>query len=87
MSKLMWPRNLELKKIIALSGRKERAKTLKQVDNSALYAGSPMYYYCHLCGLEAAVLPETHQETPPKYCKECQEMVDHGYSPEKQQFR
>jgi hypothetical protein len=85
MSK-MWPRNTETKKLIALAARKEKAKTTERIDDSKLYAGSSMHYYCRLCGLLAATLPEEHSEPPPKFCDECQEMIDHGYSVEKREF-
>lgn len=48
----------------------------EQIDNSRLYAGSPMYYYCRLCAHVAAVLPESHWGSPPKYCKECKDLKD-----------
>ena len=50
----------------------------KHVDNSSLYAGSPMYYYCKSCGHTAAVLDEGHRG-PPQLCKECQAMKDMGW--------
>lgn len=43
-----------------------------QVDNAKLPAGAQMYYYCHCCGTETALLPEDwYQEPPPKFCKDC----------------
>jgi hypothetical protein len=42
----------------------------KRVDNSKLWAGSPMYYYCVLCGNEI-VLPEDHICKTPRYCEDC----------------
>jgi len=51
----------------------------KQIDNSSLPAGSPMYYYCHGCGIQVAVLPETwFLNAPPNYCESCKIFADHG---------
>ena len=46
----------------------------ERVDNGKLYAGSPMYYYCRLCGNEM-VLPEAHVCAAPRYCNDC---IDEG---------
>ena len=51
----------------------------EKIDNSALPAGAPMYYYCHSCGHLAAALPESHLERPPQLCDECQAMKDLGW--------
>jgi NAD-dependent SIR2 family protein deacetylase len=52
----------------------------KQVDNSTLYAGSPMYYYCETCGAHVATKPEGwwQDPPPPKHCPECQELIEAG---------
>lgn len=55
---------------MSLEERKARNKSKRRMSNSALYAGSPMYYYCHLCGNEM-VLPESHSCIAPRYCHEC----------------
>jgi hypothetical protein len=47
---------------------------LERIDNARLPAGSPMYYYCRLCG-QTMVLPETHLEMAPRYCEYC---IDEG---------
>jgi hypothetical protein len=47
-------------KAAALDGlrqRREAAKTQKLINNSALYAGSPMHYCCVACGLQNIVMP------------------------------
>jgi hypothetical protein len=67
--------------LTALEERKEKSKHEKKINNAELYAGSPMYYYCHLCGLLAEVLPETHMSKPKAYCDPCQELTSHGYMP------
>jgi hypothetical protein len=41
-----------------------------RVDNAKLHAGSPMYYYCRLCG-QQIVLPETHLQMAPWFCEDC----------------
>lgn len=51
---------------------RREANVGKQVDNSSLHAGSPMYYYCLCCGAQTAVLPEGwYRERPPRYCDAC----------------
>ena len=56
---------------MTLQERRE-ANVGKQVNNASLPAGSPMYYYCHCCGVQTAVLPEDwYRERPPRYCAEC----------------
>ena len=54
--------------------RKKRNAKKERVDNASLYAGSPMYYYCRLCGNEM-VLPESHMSMAPRYCDDC---IDEG---------
>ena len=62
----------------AIQDRKDKNKTKTKVDNSSLRAGSPMYYYCRMCG-EEMVLPEEHREPAPRFCLDClkaQTLVD-----------
>lgn len=47
-----------------------------QMNNSALYAGSPMYFYCRICGHESDCLPESYSSSPKCYCAPCQELKD-----------
>ena len=54
--------------LIALAERKSNPP--KKIDNSSLYAGSPMYFYCKICDGEI-VLPESFTCAVPKLCKEC----------------
>lgn len=70
-----------------LKKRKKEGKKVKQIDNGSLYAGSPMYYYCRLCGLLAATLPETHTCAAPKHCGPCKEMIAAGYDPSEGGFK
>ena len=46
----------------------------EQIDNSRSYAGSPMYFYCRLCGHLADVKPESYTDRPRSHCKECEEL-------------
>jgi len=48
----------------------------ERVDNSRLHAGSPVFYYCQLCGAEIT-MPEIHIAPAPLFCTEC--IVD-GYA-------
>lgn len=61
--------------------RKSVADKQPRVDNSRLYAGSPMFYYCKSCGTLVAVLPETHVERPPQLCHGCRFLRDHALMP------
>ena len=49
-----------------------------RIDNSSLYAGSPMYYYCRACGGLSDVLAESDFSSPKRYCKDCQKLIDQG---------
>lgn len=59
--------------------RRRRANPPEKIDNAALPAGAPMYFYCRSCGHIADVKPETYQPPRARLCKECQEMKDHGW--------
>jgi len=51
----------------------------KQIDNSKLHAGSPMYYYCNGCEVLVDVKSEGwFLSSPPKYCDDCQALVNNG---------
>lgn len=65
---------------LALEKYKERklANKGKQIDNSSLYAGSPMHYYCRHCGAHTETLPECHIGRPKTVCDPCQILRDHG---------
>ena len=47
------------------------ANPVKQVNNSSLYAGSPMFFYCDLCGYESDRLPESYTCVPKRHCAAC----------------
>ncbi len=56
-----------------------RANKPTRVDNASLPAGAPMYFYCILCGHQAAVLPEDYLTPPPKLCGECAALKELGW--------
>lgn len=59
-------------KIEALAELKERrASKPEQINNSCLYAGSSMYFYCTACGHLSDVLPECYMVIPKKLCDNC----------------
>lgn len=57
-------------KLFAFEKRKAANAKKNQIDNANLYAGSPMYYYCKLCGNEM-MLDELHKCVAPWFCEEC----------------
>ncbi|MDR0282313.1 MAG: hypothetical protein LBI53_03140 [Candidatus Peribacteria bacterium] len=63
--------------LAALKERKENPPT--KVKNDSLPAGSPMYFYCRICGHQSDVLPETYVGSPKKFCKECQILQNEGW--------
>jgi hypothetical protein len=50
----------------------------KQIDNSTLYAGSPMYYYCRHCECHTQTLSESHSGRPITVCTPCEALDVHG---------
>jgi len=51
--------------------RRTRANASRaRVNNATLTAGSPMHYYCRLCG-EEMTLPESHSDSAPTVCRLC----------------
>jgi hypothetical protein len=83
---LSWTARDQKKALAALAVRIKKSKLEKKVDNGSLYAGSPMHYYCRICGLTSDVLPESHIGQPRRYCAACQELVDHGYDSATKRF-
>jgi hypothetical protein len=68
------------KKAQMMAAFKERcANPPKQINNSSLYAGSPMYFYCRYCGHLSDVLPETYINPPSHVCRECDNLKDLGW--------
>lgn len=70
-----------LVKAAALEALKRRqASQPVHIDNSSLYAGSPMHFYCRSCGWPTDTLPEDYFLTRPRQlCGECQAMKDMGW--------
>jgi hypothetical protein len=69
-----------MNKAEALKALEQRRKNPpKQIDNSRLYAGSPMYFYCQSCGYQSDILPEAYIGTPRKLCDDCQRLKDLGW--------
>lgn len=50
----------------------------KQIDNSKLYAGSPMYYYCKYCGVQTMIVPESYCGAISRICEPCDLLHKHG---------
>lgn len=71
--------NLSEKQKALAAFEKRKANPPEQVDNSSLYAGSPMYYYCRMCGHQSDVLPESHLSRPRQLCIDCQLIKDMGW--------
>lgn len=62
--------------ISQLKERVAEAERKGQIDNSRLPAGSPMYYYCKVCGLLADTKPENwFASLPRQYCDPCNRMI------------
>lgn len=53
---------------------KRLANQPEQINNSALPAGSPMYFYCKICGHQSDRLPESYTCRPRQYCEDCQDI-------------
>ena len=70
----------QTEKQLALEALQQRkANKPPKVDNASLPAGSPMYFYCKICGHVAAVLPEDFMSTPPKLCENCAFLKEMGW--------
>lgn len=64
----------------AVNALKERRNSKpEQIDNSSLYAGSSMTFYCVSCGHVSDVVPEGYISPPAKLCGECKAMKDLGW--------
>lgn len=64
------------KALIALQERQDNPP--EKIDNSSLYAGSPMFFYCKICD-GTIVLPESFTCAVPKLCVECDFMKEMGW--------
>lgn len=59
--------------------RVRAAKARPPIDNSKLYAESPMYYYCEHCGIQVDFLPEDFLFPPYNKCSQCIGLRDIGW--------
>lgn len=71
--------NLTPKEEALIAFKKRKDNPPEHINNASLYAGSPMYFYCMMCGHESDVLPESYLCTPKHLCTECQKMKDMGW--------
>ena len=77
----------EVEEILSGLGRPERMAALAerrasrpdQIDDSSLYAGSPMHFYCVSCGHLSDVLPESYTTRPARLCPECDALKGKGW--------
>ena len=58
--------------------KRKAANEGKKIDNSSLYAGSPMYFYCKFCEENTDVLPESYFRQPKTICNPCEILHAHG---------
>ena len=58
--------------------KRQKAHKGKQIDNSSLPAGSPMYFYCKFCGAPTDTLPESYTCCPKQVCDPCEILHAHG---------
>lgn len=56
-----------------------KANAPEPIRNQDLYAGSPMYFYCRICGELTDTLPEGYLGRPKKLCDECADLIDKGW--------
>ncbi len=55
------------------------AANIEKVDNAALHAGAPMYFYCRHCGLPTEMLPEDYVFPPITECSRCRGLRNEGW--------
>lgn len=68
---------MQIKDTIALRKLAHRLNNpVVKINNSQLYAGSPMYFYCKMCGHQSDVKPESYTDIPKKHCNLCKELLD-----------
>lgn len=59
------------KAIEQFSQRRLYSSQIEKMDNSSLYAGEPMYFYCKYCGVPTEVLSEDYLFPPFEKCSQC----------------
>jgi len=71
--------NIDLKTAMKqFEKRKKKNSKEAKIDNSSLYAGSPMYFYCKFCDAQTDVLPECYIGKPKQICTPCEVLHIHG---------
>lgn len=81
-----WGPHRKLRELEDLEARKKLMAIAKKYSNTNHSSGPSVYYFCKVCNMMADLLPKDHPSKPREYCPECQGMIDHGYSPEKNAF-
>lgn len=56
-----------------------RRQNQKQIDNSSLQAGEPMYFYCKHCGAQADVVEEEYLFNTRDVCSQCEGLESRGW--------
>lgn len=56
--------------------KKKSSRKGYTIDDSLLYAGSPMHYYCRHCGIHTETLPENHMSLPNTVCNGCTKLEE-----------
>jgi hypothetical protein len=59
--------------------RRKWASERKEIDNSELVVGSPMYFYCKHCGIQSDKLPEDYLFQPSIECSQCLGLLSYGW--------
>jgi hypothetical protein len=65
-----------------LEERRKHAMAEGHIDNSSLWAGSPMHYYCVFCGAKTDELPESHRQPARRVCDACEILQGLGWHDE-----
>lgn len=74
----MTPEEKKLKDALKKYLKRKTENAGKQINNTTLYAGSPMYFYCKHCGVLTDKLPETYVTPPKTCCDDCKELEKLG---------
>lgn len=56
--------------------RKRLDNPAERINNASLRAGSPMFFYCKMCGAESDRVPEGYISSPKKICNDCKELKE-----------
>lgn len=73
------PETIDLAVCCRMFARRKLAnRNEERMNNSALPAGSPMYYYCKGCDDHIITLPEGHRSFVYTICTGCEVLKEHG---------